>query len=331
MNNRTVWIRGVTRLTGVLCGLLLLSQVAIAGEIRLGVLKFGTVNWELDVMAYNGLASAEGVDLTVVPLANKNATSVALQADEVDMIVTDWIWVSRQRAAGADFTFAPYSRAVGGLMVPADSDITSLSHLADRRVGIAGGPVDKSWVLFKALAQTRYALDLDKEVDRVFGAPPLISQQVLAGDVDAAVNFWHYNARLKAAGLREVISVEDAIQALGISGSAPMLGYAFRADWAREHREDVIGFLRASRATKALLASSTDEWQRLRPRMKASEDEVFDSLITGYRAGIPSRWGEPERRAAARLFAVMAEAGGKKLVGESLKLTPGTFWPEWSF
>ncbi len=331
MNNRTVWQLGAAGLTGLLCSLLLPFQFAIAGEIRLGVLKFGTVNWELDVMVHNGLASAEGVDLTVMPLANKNATSVALQAGEVDMIVTDWIWVSRQRAAGADFTFAPYSRAVGALMVPPDSDITSLSHLADRRVGIAGGPVDKSWVLFKALAQTRYALDLDKQVDRVFGAPPLISQQVLAGDVDAAVNFWHYNARLKAAGLREVISVEDAIKALGISGSAPMLGYAFRAGWAKDHREDVIGFLRASRATKALLASSTEEWQRLRPRMKASEDEVFDSLIAGYRAGIPSRWGEPERSAAARLFEVMADAGGKKLVGESLKLTPGTFWPEWSF
>ncbi|SVD42783.1 uncharacterized protein METZ01_LOCUS395637, partial [marine metagenome] len=48
-------------------------------------------------------------------------------------------------------------------------------------------------------------------------------------------------------------------------------------------------------------------------------------------AGIPSQGGEPERSAAARLFEVMADAGGKKLVGESLKLTPGTFWPEWSF
>jgi NitT/TauT family transport system substrate-binding protein len=331
MSNRAIWQLILARLAGLLCSVLLPFHVATAGEIRLGVLKFGTVNWELNAMVHNGLASTEGVDLTVVPLANKNATSVALQAGEVDMIVTDWIWVSRQRAAGADFTFAPYSRAVGALMAPPDSDITSLLHLVGKRVGIAGGPVDKSWVLFKALAQTQYSLDLDKQVERVFGAPPLINQQMLAGEVDAAVNFWHYNARLKAAGLREVISVEAAIKALGISGSAPMLGYAFRADWANAHREDVLGFLRASRATKALLASSTEEWQRLRPRMKALEDEVFDSLISGYRAGIPQRWGEAERRAAARLFEVMADAGGKKLVGESLTLTPGTFWPDWSF
>ncbi|HCX87279.1 MAG TPA: hypothetical protein DG761_04595 [Gammaproteobacteria bacterium] len=89
---------GVAGLTGLLCSLFLPFQFAIAGEIRLGVLKFGIVNWELDVMVHNGLASAEGVDLTVVPVANKNATSVALQAREVGMIVTDWIWVSRQRA-----------------------------------------------------------------------------------------------------------------------------------------------------------------------------------------------------------------------------------------
>ncbi len=331
MNARNFMRRPIVRLGWLLFGLLLPSQFVVAGEIRLGVLKFGTVNWELDAMVHNGFAAAEGVDLTIVALANKLATSVALQSGDVDMIVTDWIWVSRQRAAGADFTFAPYSAAVGALMVPPDSSIKNLSDLAGKRVGIAGGPVDKSWVLFKALAKARYDLDLDQQVERVFGAPPLINQQVLSGGVDAAVNFWHYNARLKAAGLREVVAVASTAAALGIVEPVPMLGYAFSTSWAEDHHEDVIGFLRASRATKALLAQSTTQWQRLRPRMKAAEDAVFEALIAGYRTGIPAHWGSEERRAAENLFAVMAKAGGKRLVGDSLSLAPGTFWADWSF
>ncbi|HLB80260.1 MAG TPA: ABC transporter substrate-binding protein, partial [Dongiaceae bacterium] len=93
------------------------------------VLKFGTVNWELDVIETHGLDKAEGFDLQVVELAGKDATTVALQAGDVDVIVTDWIWVSRARAEGAAFTFVPYSTAVGGLMVPADSPVRTLADL----------------------------------------------------------------------------------------------------------------------------------------------------------------------------------------------------------
>ena len=74
---------------------------AAPARVRVGVLKFGTVSWELDVMQTHGLAAREGVDLQVVTLASTNATTVALQGGAVDMIVTDWTWVSRQRAEGA--------------------------------------------------------------------------------------------------------------------------------------------------------------------------------------------------------------------------------------
>ena len=81
--------------------------------VRVGVLKFGTVNWELDTIKTHKLDEAEGIDLQIVDLASNQATQVALQGGAVDMIVTDWLWVSRQRADGADFTFAPYSTSAG--------------------------------------------------------------------------------------------------------------------------------------------------------------------------------------------------------------------------
>src|SRR5262245_23843364 len=98
------WLPGLLLLPFVtLC-----SEPATAGTIKLGVLKFGTVNWELDVIKANGFDKAEGLDLEVVELANTGATTVALQAGAVDVIVTDWLWVTRQRADGARFTFVPF-------------------------------------------------------------------------------------------------------------------------------------------------------------------------------------------------------------------------------
>ena len=71
--------------------------------MRIAVLKFGTVDWELNVIKAHGLDKAEGIDLQIVEAANTPATTVALEAGAADIIVTDWLWVSRQRAEGAGF------------------------------------------------------------------------------------------------------------------------------------------------------------------------------------------------------------------------------------
>ena len=140
----------LTRAVAALFALLLAVQsVSIAkaedrATIRVGILKFGTVNWELDAMKRAGLDTAAGVDVELVPFAGEDATAVALQAGSVDMIVSDWLWVSRLRATGADYTFVPYSTSVGSLMVPGDSDVRGLGDLKDRSIGVAGGPLDKS-------------------------------------------------------------------------------------------------------------------------------------------------------------------------------------------
>jgi NitT/TauT family transport system substrate-binding protein len=303
------------------------GQGTAADPVRIAVLKFGTVNWELEVIKRHGLDRKNGFSLEVLGLAGKNATSVALQAGEVDVIVTDWIWVSRQRAEGMGYTFAPFSTAAGALMVPAGSPIRDLSDLKGRSLGIAGGPLDKSWLLLRALARRSLGFDANREIDKAFAAPPLLNEQILAGRLDAILNFWHFAARLEAAGFRRVMGVDEMIRALGIDRKIPVIGYVFDHAWAEANRDQLLGFIAASREAKDILRQSDEEWRRLRPLMKAEDDATFRALRDSYRRGIPERWGAQERAAARRLFAILAEQGGQKLVGRSKSLKDGTFWP----
>ena len=78
---------------------------------------------------------------------------MALLSGDVDVIVSDWIWALRQRSEGEDLLFAPYSSALGALMVPAGSPVRSLADLAGRRLGVAGRPIDKSWLLLRAYSR----------------------------------------------------------------------------------------------------------------------------------------------------------------------------------
>jgi NitT/TauT family transport system substrate-binding protein len=324
---RIGWIR---LLAGPLffVALALLAQApASAGTVKIGVLKFGTVSWELDTIKRNGLDRAEGLDLQVVELASTAATTVALQAEDVDVIVTDWLWVTRQRAEGARFTFVPYSTSVGALMVPPDSAVATLADLRGKKLGIAGGPVDKSWLVIRAAATQRYGIELDQAVEKVFAAPPLLNEEILSGRLDGVLNYWNFGAQLEARGFKKVLDVEEAARDLGIRSRVPLLGYVFDETWAEAHKEDVLALVRASRKAKDLLTRSDAEWEQLRPLIKAPDEATFAALRNGFRKGVPDRWGDAERADAVRLFAVMAKLGGEELVGRSTELQPGTFWP----
>jgi NitT/TauT family transport system substrate-binding protein len=317
----------------VLAALLLGFSIAIAGgfamageTVRVGVLKFGTVNWEIDTIRHYELDKANGIELDVLALAGNEATRIALLSGAVDIIVSDWLFVSRQRAEGMPLAFVPYSTSVGAIMVPPDSDIATLADLKGKTIGVAGGPLDKSWLMLRGLAEGKAGFDLAGQTTQAFGAPPLLAEKLRQGEFDAALNFWHYNARLEAEGYRMLVSAQAAAAALGAEGEISAIGYVFSETWANDNVQTVLGFVQASRDAKALLNTSDEAWGRLKPMMKANDEVVFDMLVKRYRQGIPARPIAEEEADTARIYDYLAKIGGEKLVGKAKTMMPGTFW-----
>jgi len=296
--------------------------------LKVGVLKFGTVNWELKSMVHGGFDTANGVAVEIVPYASGDATRIALQGGEVDVIVADWLWVSRQRASGQELTFAPYSSSVGAVMVAPDSGINTLEDLKGKKIGVAGGPLDKSWLLLQGMAKQEHGFDIDAENDIAFGAPPLLAEKTRQGELDAMLNFWHYSARLEADGFKRLVSAEEAAAALGSSGPVSAIGYVFADEWAAENPDAAKGFIKASRDTKALLKDSDEEWARLGSSGAIKDKgEALTTLRDRFREGIPHRPIADEIADAGTLYKVLAELGGPRLVGDSPVMADGTYWP----
>jgi NitT/TauT family transport system substrate-binding protein len=317
------------RLLTVLVALIAGPHAAMAQTpipvLKVAALKFGTVNWELSTIARHQLDTKHGFKLEALDFAGDAAAKIAFQGGAADAMVSDWIWVARQRAAAKDYTFIPFSKAVGGLLVPANSTATSLADMKGGKIGVAGGPLDKSWLLLRALAKKQHGFDLATDAEPVFGAPPLIYMKAVRGEMAGAVNFWHFAAKMEAAGMRRLISVAEAARALGLDPDTPLVGYVIKGELARAKPELIAGLAAASREAKRILAQDDAEWERLRPIMNAANDAEFAALRAGFREGIPSP-APMDEPAAARLLAVLAELGGAELVGEAVTLPPGVFY-----
>jgi NitT/TauT family transport system substrate-binding protein len=304
-----------------------LIRAAAAGDlpiVKLGLLQFGTVNWEVAVMR-RGLDRAHGIEIVPVPLADKDAAAIALLSGQVDVIVTDWLWVARQRAAGKDFTFVPFSTAAGGVLVDPKSGLHQIADLVGRKIGVGGGPDDKSWLLLRAYAQKVAALDIQKQADIQFSAPPLLNQLMQRGKLDAILNFWQFNAELKAKGYIEIISIRDMLTALGIDRSPPLLGWVFHEKWAAGQPQVAKALFESSFDAKKQLLQDATVWQAIRPLMKAPDDISFEALKSGYKAGIPAGYGQADIDSAQATLQLM-NAVDPTATGNLADLPAGTFW-----
>jgi NitT/TauT family transport system substrate-binding protein len=296
-----------------------------AETVRVTVQKTGTFAWELAVIRSHGLDKQANLSVQVVELASPEAGKIALRAGNADIIVSDWLWVSRERTLGAKLTFYPYSSALGAVMVPASSPIQTLADLKGRKLAVAGGPIDKSWLLLQAWLK-QGGIDLKSDSTIAYGAPPLLTAKTLSGEMDATLNYWNFCAVLEAKGFRRVAGIEDLLPRLGAKGRTAMIGYVFDEKWARENQDAIARFIAMTRMAKDILSNSDAEWEKIAPLTGTSDAATLRTYRDRYREGVPRRPVADEEADARVLYRVLAAIGGRELVGPAPELDSGTFY-----
>lgn len=304
---------------------LLNSEASAAETLRIAAQKTGTFAWELAIASDRGLDKGAGLDIAVTEVASPEAAKIALLGGSADIILSDWLWVARQRALGGHLVFFPYSTALGALMVRADSPIRNLADLKGKKLAVAGGPLDKSWLLLQAFAK-RSGLDLDREASAVYGAPSLLNQKTLSGEVDATLTYWNFCVALEARGYRRLLAMDEVERRLGAKEPVAMVGYVFREEFAKNHAPALARFFAVAASAKEILVQSGPDWDKIGQRSGIADKTELALYRQTYIHGIPRRPVAEEAADAKALYRILAKTGGPNLVGNATELDEGTFY-----
>ena len=300
------------------------ANAGAADRIRLAVQKTGTLAWELDVIKAHGIDRQLDLAIETMELASTEAGKIALKGGAADVMLSDWLWVARERAGGHGLVFYPASTGIGALMTR-DPAIKTVKDLAGKKLGVAGGPLDKSWLFLKAYA-LQQGVDLEKSAQIVYGAPPLLAEKAAQGELDAVLEFWNFALDLEARGFRRAIQMSDVEKALGAAGDPVVTGYVLDEKFAASHGPALARFFAMMKKAKALIATNDEAWAKAVARVPAKDKSTLDLYRKRYVEAQPKGSLAEQEADAAKLFTVLAATGGEPLVGPAKTLPPGTFY-----
>ncbi len=300
---------------------LLWASSAFAQEethtVRVGMQAVGTFSWVVHAMQYFGVDEEYGLDLQPVTYATKQATELALRGDEVDIVVDDFVGAVQMRERGvAVQTVYPYGKAVGGVVVPADSEIQSLADLQDATIAAASLD-DKSLLILRALTLSQYGFDPQVDGEVLAAAPWLMTGLMDDGEIDAGIPYWHFVSRMTYAGeYRDVMMVTEMLDQLGLRSDLPILVLV-----AREGMEPaaVTSFIDAMiETTERMKADSMDGiWQSILDEELYSlpDPAAFPEVRARWEAGLPDGWTQEQIDGLSTLVERLVEIAGSELVG----------------
>ena len=223
-----------------------------------------------------------GVLLQVRNASDARANNVSMRAGEYDFYITGWITLADMRAREdvmlkvIDINYIPLNY----LYTMADSDlINEIDDLKGKRIGIMGTAASTSAQILKLHLKHFYGIDLDNDLEVLYGAPPVIHEALKKGDLDVVLNSPNSIPELldetKFRVIKEIVSIWEENEGYPLC----VVGLATYDELLSENPDVVKRFVKATReAVQFLKENPTEVENRISRIMDLPKGEILTSL-----------------------------------------------------
>jgi NitT/TauT family transport system substrate-binding protein len=172
----------------------------------------------------------------------------------------------------------------------------------------------------------KQGVDLKSKASIVYGAPALLAEKLAQGEIDAALEFWTFCARLEAKGFARVVDLIEVEKDLGAKNPVIVTGYVFTPAFAARQGPALARFFTMMAQAKKLISEDDAAFAKI-AGMTGLPDAAGQAIVRRYyRAGVPTAPLAEEMADASALYKVLAKIGGSQLVGGESDLDMALFY-----
>jgi NitT/TauT family transport system substrate-binding protein len=287
------------------------------GKLRMTDNPAGTNAFARFAMQKYKLDKKYGFEMQIVPVGTSQAALTALQAEGADVIVADFMFLSRAKHAGVKaIGIGPILKWADHVVVPANSPIKSLCDLRGKKVGTVLRSASY-WLVVRAAALKQCGLDLEKDASIQEGGVALLRGLMEQGQLDATFIFNNVTPAMTVTGkFRVLAQLSELIGQIGLPPDAPFLLFAAQTDYAAAHPKNVKAFMAAYREAVQILAVDDDAWVEQGRIMKMDEASI-PLVREEMRADLLSKFDPTTEAGIRKTFDILLATAGPEVLGMS--------------
>ncbi len=290
------------------------------GTIRMMLNPAGTMSFPPFVIKKFKLDEKYGFKLETINYTNANTATAAMQSKSAEMIVYEWLATARIIDGGIPIVgVAPFMTYVNTVLEPADSTIKTLADLKGKKLGVHS-KTSYDWMIMQAAAKQKYNIDLAKEVSIQEAAAPLLRGSIDQGQLDATQMWNSLAADMLASGkYKTLVTIRSITEDLGIP-TAPYLFFGMRADYVKEHPDNVKAFVAAYQEVYEILKTNDEVWEERGQQMKLSPEGI-KNFRDQVRRDLVKTFTPEMNGALQKTFDIVLKVAGPEMIGFS-KMPP---------
>jgi NitT/TauT family transport system substrate-binding protein len=305
------------------CGMALLlsspvwAQSSGPGTPRVKIRFVSTLSSSTFPVSYaieNGIFAKRGIDVEMLQFADFQGVYTAMRTSAADMGSGGLASIINLRGNGVPVNVIwGTSLMLNDVLVKPDSDIKTLSDLKGKDIGVFGGASGTTANMFVAVLADQFGIDPRKDARIRYGAPTLLSNMLVKGDIAAFVSNDPVTA-IELAG-RRVVSIGELgkLYAAKHGNYHPYAGALTVSDqFGKDNPAAVNAFLGAWNESVRILQATPSLWQPLlKKQMRIDDPMVADLLMKRFTPLWTSTWTKRNVEGELEALHYMNKVAGK--------------------
>ncbi len=291
------------------------AEEAAASEDELIPVAFGAIEGASQayiplLLQQQGIAEKYGLDVSIVPLSQVGQQWVGLRTGDFDVSAGGFLDLLRQRQQGLEVkAIRGFIKFGNPIVATSDKSYEQLSDLAGARFGTVSTAV-LDWMVIRTAGVLAYDFDVETDAIPTISSPPLITELMMNGELDAAWQFSDFTlAPLQEGTLKEITNVAALMDEAGLDPNAFYLTYHLADQWATEHPEAVVKLIAAMDEAVELMMTDDSIWSELSAYSGVEDPELLPVFMEMQRKAFDTEFSadklEPSQKLLDELIAVV--------------------------